>query len=83
MFVGIRSLPKPEDYPQEDEMTAENKTETEIRPVMTVAETSKMLGADPRTISKAIENGTIQAIRIGRRTLVLRAPFEAMLRGEA
>ena len=58
-------------------MTAANQTDTEIRPVMTVAETSKMLGTDPRTISKAIENGTVQAIRIGRRTLVLARPLRS------
>ena len=60
-----------------------NSMSTSNKPVMTVAETSKYLGCDPRTVGKAIEDGTIKSVKIGRRVLVLRAPLEQMLRGEA
>lgn len=63
--------------------TAENAEKTTTRPVMTLAEVSKYLGCDPRTVGKAVEEGTIKSVKIGRRVLVLRAPLEQMLRGEA
>jgi excisionase family DNA binding protein len=40
-----------------------------------------MLGLGVRATRRAIRAGKIQAIRVGRRWLVLREPFEKMLRG--
>ncbi|MFE5789099.1 MerR family transcriptional regulator [Rhodococcus erythropolis] len=45
-------------------------------PVQTGAE---LAGIDVRTFRKGIEDGTIPAIRIGKRVLVLREPFLALL----
>lgn len=45
-------------------------------------EVAELLGVDPRTVSKGIENGTIPAIKVGHRVLVLRTPLLAMLTGE-
>lgn len=53
------------------------------KPIMTVAETGRLLGCDARTVSRAIEDGTIKSVKIGRRILVLREPLMRMLRGEA
>lgn len=55
---------------------------TAEKPVLTLAETGNIMGLDHRTVSKAIEDGTIKAVKIGRRTLVLREPLMRMLRGE-
>lgn len=64
-------------------MTTTNQATTAAeKPIMSAAETSRLLGCDVRTVSKAIENGTIKAIKIGRRTLVLREPLMRMLNGE-
>ena len=56
---------------------------TTQKPVLSIAETGRLLDLDPRTVSKAIEDGTIKAIRLGKRTLVLREPLMKMLNGEA
>ncbi|REK78360.1 DNA-binding protein [Rhodococcus erythropolis] len=45
-------------------------------PVQTGADLARV---DVRTFRKGIEDGTIPAIRIGKRVLVLRAPFLALL----
>lgn len=73
----------PQDYPQEEQEMTTTIENQEQRPVMTLAEVSKYLGCDPRTVGKAVEDGTIKSVKIGKRVLVLRAPLEQMLRGEA
>lgn len=54
---------------------------TTTKPTMSVREASELLDLDPRTVSKAIEEGTIPAMKIGRRILVLREPLMRMLSG--
>lgn len=56
---------------------------TPQKPVLSIAETGRIMDLDPRTVSKAIDDGTIKAIRVGRRTLVLREPLMRLLNGEA
>jgi excisionase family DNA binding protein len=53
--------------------------------VVTVAQAASVLGVDVRTVSRAIENGDLPALRLGRRVLVPRLPLLAALgvRGEA
>lgn len=45
-------------------------------------EVAELLGVDPRTVTKGIEEGTIPAIRVGRRVLIPRVPLLALLTGE-
>jgi excisionase family DNA binding protein len=47
--------------------------------VVTVAEAASVLGVDVRTVSRAIENGELPALRLGRRVLVPRLPLLAAL----
>jgi excisionase family DNA binding protein len=57
-----------------------SKTES-CRRTLSVEEAARMLGLGVRATRRAIRAGKIQAIRVGRRWLVLREPFEKMLRG--
>jgi hypothetical protein len=41
--------------------------------------TGSLLDVDPRTIDRAIEDGTISVVRLGRRLLIPRRPFLAAL----
>lgn len=50
--------------------------------VMSLKEVSDVLGISPRTVSVGIADGTIPSIRVGRRVLVPRARFFAMLAAE-
>lgn len=43
---------------------------------------AEVMGCDPRTIYRGIEDGTIPGIKIGRRVMILRIPFLRMLTGE-
>jgi excisionase family DNA binding protein len=45
------------------------------REVLNRAEVAALLTLDPRTVDQAIEDGTIPAVRIGRRVLIPRRPF--------
>jgi excisionase family DNA binding protein len=45
------------------------------REVLNRAEVAALLTLDPRTVDHAIEDGTIPAVRIGRRVLIPRRPF--------
>lgn len=45
---------------------------------ITTTEASHVLGIDPRTVSVGIKEGTIPAIRIGRRVLIPREKFLAL-----
>jgi excisionase family DNA binding protein len=49
------------------------------RDTLSIAEVAKRLGLSPRATRKAVVRGEVPAIRIGRRLLVLRAPFEELL----
>lgn len=55
-----------------------NSAKAAIRPTDAAA----ILEVDPRTVLRAIEEGTIPSIRVGRRVLIPRLPFLRMLTGE-
>lgn len=40
---------------------------------------AEVLGVDPRTLGRGIEDGTIPSVRIGRRVVIPRLPFLQML----
>lgn len=48
---------------------------------ITKAEAAEVLGIDPRTLGRGIEEGTIPSIKIGRRVVVPRVPFLRLLTG--
>jgi len=50
---------------------------------LTRAEAAEILQVDPRTVGRAIEAGEIPSIRLGRRVLVPRERFIALLDGGA
>lgn len=58
-------------------------TTSETDLTITVAEAAKALKIGINQAYEAVEQKKIPAMRIGRRWLVLRVPFERMLRGEA
>lgn len=43
--------------------------------VVTVAEAAAVFGVDVRTVTRAIENGELPALRLGRRVLIPRLPL--------
>lgn len=47
------------------------------REVLNRTEVATLLDVDPRTIDRAIEDGTITVVRLGRRLLIPRRPFLA------
>ncbi|WP_432277331.1 helix-turn-helix domain-containing protein [Klenkia sesuvii] len=47
--------------------------------VVTVAEAADLLGVDVRTVSRAMNNGDLPALRVGRRLLIPRLPLMAYL----
>lgn len=47
--------------------------------VVTVAEVADLLGVDSRTVSRAMANGDLPGLRVGRRLLVPRLPLLAHL----
>jgi excisionase family DNA binding protein len=49
--------------------------------VITRSEAAQLLECDPRTVSRGIEDGTIKAIRLGKRVLVLVKPFLNLVLG--
>lgn len=46
---------------------------------ITVADAAAVLGCDPRTVSRAIAEGKVPSIPLGRRQYIPVAPFLAML----
>lgn len=50
------------------------------RPVLTIAETAAVFGASIKMIRRAIRDGEIETVKIGRTTFVLREPLEKRLR---
>ncbi|WP_413230890.1 helix-turn-helix domain-containing protein [Occultella kanbiaonis] len=49
------------------------------RPVLNLAEVAGLLGVDYRGVSRACTDGSLPSVRIGRRVLVPRKPFLALL----
>ena len=47
--------------------------------VVTVAQAASVFGVDVRTVARAIENGELSAVRLGRRVLIPRLPLLAAL----
>ncbi|PRY47634.1 excisionase family DNA binding protein [Geodermatophilus tzadiensis] len=47
--------------------------------VVTVAQAASVFGVDVRTVARAIENGELPAVRLGRRVLIPRLPLLAVL----
>ncbi len=47
--------------------------------VVTVAEAASIFGIDVRTVTRAIQNGELPALRLGRRVLIPRLPLLACL----
>lgn len=52
------------------------------RPVLTIAETAAVFGASIKMIRRAIRDGEIATIKIGRTTFVLREPLERRLQAD-
>jgi excisionase family DNA binding protein len=50
------------------------------RAVLTIAETAAIIGTSVRVIRKAIRDGEIESLKVGRTVYVLRAPLEAKLK---
>ena len=51
--------------------------------VLTVEEVAVKLRVDPRTVYRTIEQGTLQAIRVGRLWRIPKESLERYLRGES
>lgn len=47
--------------------------------VVSIADAAALLGVDARTVSRAMQNGELPALRVGRRLLVPRIPLLACL----
>ncbi|TFV66938.1 UNVERIFIED_ORG: DNA-binding protein [Bacillus sp. AZ43] len=47
--------------------------------VVTVAQAASVFGVDVRTVTRAIENGDLPAVRLGRRVLIPRLSLLAVL----
>ncbi|MFD2093632.1 helix-turn-helix domain-containing protein [Blastococcus deserti] len=47
--------------------------------VVTLAQAAAVFGVDVRTVTRAIENGELPALRLGRRVLIPRLPLLAAL----
>lgn len=47
--------------------------------VVTVADAASVLGIDARTVSRAVQNSELPALRVGRRLLIPRLPLLACL----
>jgi excisionase family DNA binding protein len=47
--------------------------------VVTVAQAASVFGVDVRTVTRAIQNGELPALRLGRRVLIPRLPLLACL----
>ena len=47
--------------------------------VVTIAQAASVFGVDVRTVTRAIENGELPVVRLGRRVLIPRLPLLAVL----
>jgi excisionase family DNA binding protein len=47
--------------------------------VVSISDAAELLGIDARTVSRAMQNGELPALRVGRRLLIPRLPFLACL----
>lgn len=61
-----------------ERITTMEQARTTDRPALTVTEVASILGVDYRTVSRAVDDGTIRGIRLGGRILVARRPFLAL-----
>jgi excisionase family DNA binding protein len=52
------------------------------RAVITRAQAAALLECDPRTVSRGVDEGTIAAIRLGKKVLILVEPLLAQLTGK-
>ena len=50
---------------------------------LTQTEVSEVLGVDRRTVARAVTDGQLPSIRVGRRVLIPAAPLLAQLEGSA
>lgn len=46
---------------------------------LSVTQTSQVLGVDPRTVTRACDDGQLPCVRVGRRLLIPRLPLLALL----
>lgn len=53
----------------------------QVKVVMTVEEVAKKLRVDPRTVYRMIEQGMLQAIRVGRLWRIPKESLDRLLRG--
>lgn len=60
-----------------DQITTWAELRATDREVLNRAEVANLLKVDPRTVDKAISEGSLDAIRLGRRILIPRRPFMA------
>jgi excisionase family DNA binding protein len=60
-----------------DQITTWAELRATDREVLNRAEVANLLKVDPRTVDKAISEGSLDAIRLGRRVLIPRRPFMA------
>jgi len=51
--------------------------------VITRTEAAQALGADPRTITAGIENGTLPSVKLGRRVVIPREKFLRLFEPDA
>ena len=52
------------------------------RPVLTIEETAAIFGASIKMIRRAIKDGELETVKIGRTTFVLREPLEQKLKAD-
>lgn len=52
------------------------------KPIISVADAAKLLGLGANQVYAGVKRGEIDAMRIGKRILILRQPLERKLRGE-
>jgi excisionase family DNA binding protein len=60
-----------------------NELRSSTSAVVTIADAARVLGVDVRTVSRAMQNGDLPALRVGRRFLLPRLPLLARLGVEA
>lgn len=65
--------------PSRDLAWLQNSTAATI----TVADTAEVMGVDPRTVGRGIDEGAIPAVKVGRRVLIPRLRLLAILTGSA
>jgi excisionase family DNA binding protein len=72
----LRGLDPPRD--EKEELMSEKPERVRTRPY-SVEEAAEKAGIDDKTLRKAIDDGTVVAIRMGRRVLIPCAPFDRLI----